>query len=263
MGRYDGRMPPKIVLIVPCFNEESRLPLQEFRKFAERELDCSFLFVNDGSNDGTEQMLAAVCDGSNEQFSYITCNTNLGKGGAVQRGFSSALERSPRYIGYWDSDLSAPLTELSRMAELLDAQDGSLLVMGTRERSANADIRRTKWRAFVGHSFRWFRNRLLGMRLTDTQCGAKLMRNCPEVCSAFATPFSTRWLFDIEILMRLKMSDIGQRQVVTMPLKQWADSGGSRVTFREMVRIVFELVTLAQIRHDRISTRVETLGSES
>ncbi|QDT07420.1 Poly-beta-1,6-N-acetyl-D-glucosamine synthase [Rubripirellula lacrimiformis] len=255
-------MPLKTVLIVPCFNEARRLPGEKFRDFALHHPDCSFLFVNDGSTDQTEAMLATVCDGASPQFDYINCGQNMGKGGAVHHGFLAASKRSPKYIGYWDSDLSAPLNELDRMIALMDAQPATTLVMGARERSATANIRRTRLRSIIGQTFRWLRNRLLDTDLTDTQCGAKLMRVCPPICCALQTPFLTRWLFDIEIIMRLQSSDPEPPEIVTMPLNQWADSGGSRVTFWEMIRIVFELASLVRIHRVKIVAPTGTLRSE-
>ena len=70
-----------IWLIVPCYNEATRLPREEFRRFAAAERGVRFLFVDDGSTDGTAQLvtdLAAEIGGT-----ALILPANSGKAEAV------------------------------------------------------------------------------------------------------------------------------------------------------------------------------------
>jgi len=47
----------QLTLVVPCYNEERRLDLDAFRSFDAGTDRIGFLFVDDGSRDGTRQLL--------------------------------------------------------------------------------------------------------------------------------------------------------------------------------------------------------------
>jgi hypothetical protein len=44
---------PRLVLVVPCYNEEQRLDTAAFEGFAAARPEVRFVMVNDGSRDGT------------------------------------------------------------------------------------------------------------------------------------------------------------------------------------------------------------------
>ena len=61
-------------------------------------------------------------------------------------------------------------------------------------------IRRHAWRHAFGRAAATAVALALGAPVYDTQCGAKLLRVTAEVPRLLATPFRTRWLFDVEAL---------------------------------------------------------------
>ena len=64
---------------------------------------------------------------------------------------------------------------------------------------------------------------MLHLSAYDTQCGAKIFK-LDAVTKAFAQPFVSRWIFDVEILLRL-----GRHRVVEHPLSVWCDVRGSKL----------------------------------
>jgi hypothetical protein len=106
----------KTWIVVPCYDEAKRLRTDEFARFTSQHPDVHFLFVDDGSTDGTrvriEQM--TVRKGS---VSLLTLAQNQGKAEAVRRGMNEAFERGAVYAGYWDADLATPLAGASRSGE--------------------------------------------------------------------------------------------------------------------------------------------------
>ena len=49
--------PADVLIVVPCYDEADRLPVACFRDFVDAEAGYRFLFVNDGSRDGTAEVL--------------------------------------------------------------------------------------------------------------------------------------------------------------------------------------------------------------
>ena len=85
----------------------------------------------------------------------------------------------------------------------------------------------------------------------DTQCGAKLFRNTPETRAAFAEPFISSWIFDVELLARLGKTGRSdatydtRRCVYEKPLLAWIDVAGSKIKLRDWVKAAGELVRIA------------------
>src|ERR1700746_3035978 len=71
-------------IIVPCFNEESRLRLDLFSGFLQSEQTIHFLFVNDGSRDGTLRLLRQFELEHPERVSVLDKHVNGGKAEAVR-----------------------------------------------------------------------------------------------------------------------------------------------------------------------------------
>jgi hypothetical protein len=87
----------------------------------------------------------------------------------------------------------------------------------------------------------------LGLRVYDTQCGAKIFRSTPLTRSLFAEPFITNWVFDVEILARMVAATRGpsfppvEEMIFELPLNEWADIAGSRVRPADFFRAIIEI----------------------
>ena len=104
---------PTLVLVVPCFNEEARLDRQAFLDFASSHPQTRLLFVNDGSDDGTPGILDGMRTQAPGALDVIHLPVNQGKAAAVREGVLAGLRRAPDLVGFWDADLSTPLTAVS------------------------------------------------------------------------------------------------------------------------------------------------------
>ena len=88
----------------------------------------------------------------------------------------------------------------------------------------------------------------LKLRVYDTQCGAKLLRNTESLRELFAEPFVSTWAFDVELLARV----LGTRdstaeadaQLWELPLQQWRDVAGSKVGALDLPRSLLELLRI-------------------
>ena len=70
----------------------------------------------------------------------------------------------------------------------------------------------------------------------DSQCGLKLFVADDILCEALRMPFATRWLFDVELFARIVSSE-AEYGIWEEPVLEWRETGGSKVTPREMIRI--------------------------
>ena len=94
------------------------------------------------------------------------------------------------------------------------------------------------------------------MPVYDTQCGAKVFAWPRPLRAALATPFRSRWAFDVELLDRLVHGSNGVPGVavdamVEVPLREWSHVGGSKLGVRQAVRAAVDLGRLAIARRRR------------
>ena len=122
------------LVIVPCFNEASRIPLKEFEGFLKSESaqDFTILFVNDGSSDGTAELLNKFAV-EWDHCQYLEIKKNQGKAEAIRYGVLNSQLSEYKYLAYWDADLATPLEELYRLKEYaLKTDPKPLMVLGSR-----------------------------------------------------------------------------------------------------------------------------------
>ena len=88
-----------------------------------------------------------------------------------------------------------------------------------------------------------------GQRLPfDTQCGCKFFVTSAEFVACLEQPFRTRWFVDVELLYRLRDAHGEAVRVLEVPLAQWRDIPGSRITGAEVFRIVVEVLRVRRLR---------------
>lgn len=228
-----------IYLIVPCFNESERLRLEVFQAYARESV--TILFADDGSRDDTATRIESYCR-KNSQMHLFRLTKNGGKAVAVQQAFQY-LEahfslQNDDWIGYWDADLSTPLSEVERMLRyaITFYQEPLDAIWGSRVYRLGSRIERSALRHYLGRVFATVIALALKVGSYDSQCGAKLFR-APAARKVFSEPFLSRWIFDVEILLRLQ-----EDRVVEYPLVYWADVPGSKVkVLKELFRVAWDI----------------------
>ena len=239
----------RTVVVVPCFNETARLDSEAFVSARVRHPELEFLFVDDGSSDGTGQVLERLAARDPAGVRVLSLGTNRGKAEAVRRGMQEAFASNPAIVGFLDADLATPIDELARMSGRL-ADPEVLVVLGSRVALLGRDIRRSARRHYAGRVFATVASLVLGLRVYDTQCGAKLFRTTPAVRDVFDRPFLSSWAFDVEVLARLvRLERRGafppvSRVVVEVPLRRWADVRGSKIGILDSLTAAAQLLVI-------------------
>jgi dolichyl-phosphate beta-glucosyltransferase len=246
----------RVTLVIPCYNEATRLDVDRFAGAALEGHALSLLFVDDGSSDETLQVLERIQKAAPERISVLPLRPNRGKPEAVRHGFLHALEgpldQAPDYLGFWDADLATGLEELPAFCRELEGHTNLDIVFGARVKLLGRSIERKAWRHYFGRCFATAVSQTLSLGVYDTQCGAKLFRVNNVLGQVFAKPFFTRWIFDVEILARYLAHfapsgvPIAER-VVELPLTAWRDVAGSKVGFSAGLRAFVDLARIHRV----------------
>lgn len=222
----------KALIIVPCYNEEQRLNIQEFERYTDR---YCFLFVNDGSSDGTAGLIQQH---ATDSMLLLDLKQNQGKAEAVRQGFLHALElpvtTNLEWIGFWDADLATPLSELDNFFTFREYfAPNAEVIMGSRVKRKGSTVERELMRHLLGRVFATVVDNMFKLGAYDTQCGAKLFKK--ELVPMFASePYISSWAFDVELLVRIR-----NKNIVEYPLVNWKDVAGSKL---KVSRIAFKIL---------------------
>lgn len=236
----------RTAIVIPCYQEEKRLDTEAFRSFLERTENLHLVFVDDGSTDRTRALLEALIHGHEQRANVLALPSNQGKSEAVRRGMlhALALDVPPRAVGYWDADLATPLESIREFEDILKARPEIEIVLGARVSLLGRDIKRKASRHYAGRIFATVASLTLNLPVYDTQTGAKLFRVTKRTADLFSRPFSSRWVFDVEILARY-ISDGGTaRGLYEHDLRAWSDIGDSKVRPSDFVRSVGEMLNI-------------------
>lgn len=236
----------KVLIIIPCYNEELRLPRESFGTYLKQaHTDVSILFVNDGSNDSTISVLNEMKDSFPNKIEVLDLQKNVGKAEAIRQGMLQSDISEPGYLGYFDADLATPLKEIDRLLEFTKRDEAPFFIMGSRIKLlGSTDIKRKLSRHYVGRIFATIVSNMLNLPIYDTQCGAKIIEK-KVAKNIFKEPFISKWLFDVELLFRLKKgyNNLNGR-IVEMPLKKWEDVAGSKIGFTYFLKAPIDLLRI-------------------
>lgn len=248
----------RTTVVIPCFNEASRLDAAELRRYLRADALTRFVLVNDGSTDGTLELLHDIAASAPDRVGVLDQQPNAGKAAAVRVGLIRALEDDDcNAVGYWDADLATPLSDIATLRAVLEAEPHVDIVLGSRVQLLGRLIERRPARHYAGRVFATFASLLLRMPVYDTQCGAKLFRANGSLRAALETPFATRWVFDVELLRRLVITrrEAGELPVEEatheVPLLRWRDVAGSKVRPTDFPRALGDLARIAATYGDR------------
>lgn len=224
-------------IIIPCYNEASRIAFSEFQNFIEKQTDIDLYFVNDGSTDDTQNIINSLAKlASNTKALHLA--KNVGKAEAIRQAVLQ-LDAAYKRIGYLDADLSTSLQEIERL-NAIAIKNNKPFVMGSRVKLVDTQIDRRLKRHYSGRIIATYIDTfILKLGIYDTQCGAKIIeyRLAKDL---FKQPFKTKWLFDVELILRAKLSygtSYCLDNITEIPLKTWKDIGKSKITGFDIMKL--------------------------
>ncbi|MBF2709017.1 glycosyltransferase [Flavobacterium soyangense] len=234
-------------IVIPCYNEEKGISINEYSIFLENNPEASICFVNDGSTDNTLEVLNVLKAKHPTQIQVLSLEKNSGKAEAVRAGINYCNQISKhQYIGYLDADLA---TTLEEFIELRNHLKGEIIFsFGSRIRKIGSTIERENSRFLIGRVVATFISNILDIKVYDTQCGSKLFtREISE--QLFQKEFISKWLFDVEIFYRM-IHLYGREKAIEkmkeIPLRLWVEKGDSKVKFTYGFKLWFDLFKISR-----------------
>ena len=159
-----------ISIIVPLYNEAESLPhLAQWidRVMQEHALTYEVVMVDDGSNDGSWQVIEAL-HAANPAYRGIKFRRNYGKSAALNTGFAAA---QGDIVVTMDADLQDSPDEVPEMRRMI-LEEGYDLVSGWKKKRYDSKLAKNLPSKFFNGTTRL----LSGIKLHDFYCGLKAYR---------------------------------------------------------------------------------------
>lgn len=235
----DGLVAGRISVVIPAYNEASRLPhavasIGDYLKATASEFEI--VVVDDGSTDAT----VAITEGLAADRPYlrlVRLGRNAGKGAAVKAGMLSA---TGDYVLFTDADQSTSIEHLGRLMKALE--DGFAIAIGSRSVDGAVVLRgQGHLRQTLGKIWGLLTKALVVRGYVDSQCGFKCFRRA-AVDAIFVAVTSRSVLFDAEVLL---LAGRAGMRVAEVPVT-WVHDPDTRIeyglrraiaTFGELLRI--------------------------
>ena len=110
---------PSFAVVIPMFNEQDGVRNCIERvcgELARLENRCALIAVNDGSRDGTAEILAGFAT-QNPLLIVVTHERNLGYGKALKTGTAQAIQTGFDYVLFMDSDMTNDPVDIAKFAD--------------------------------------------------------------------------------------------------------------------------------------------------
>lgn len=203
--------------------------------------DVEFLIVVNGSTDRTEDVVKSYAL-RYPQVRYVVEPGVVGKGGALMRGFVLA---KGDLVGFVDADGSTPPEAFEDLVTHIG--DAGVIIASRWRRGAKVSPKQPLLRRVASRVFNLLTRVLFGLHLTDTQCGAKLMRR-EALLQILPHLGITRWAFDVDLLFQMKRNGF---KVVEIPTT-WHDVAGSQVVVTSAAPEMFAALIRLRLIHSSL-----------
>jgi glycosyltransferase involved in cell wall biosynthesis len=234
---------PCLSVIVPCYNERDTVSTVLERVLAS-PWTAEVVVVDDGSTDGTRQVLADITD---ERVRVLLQPRNQGKGAALRRGFAEA--RAPLVI-VQDADLEYDPGEYGELVQPL-LHDDADVVFGSRFISSHPHRVLYYWHSVGNRFLTTLSNTFTNLNLTDMETCYKVFRR--EVIQAIDIE-EDRFGFEPEVTAKIAARREWRVYEMGISYRGRTYAEGKKIGWRDGLRAVWCI-----LKYSPASVRVRRL----
>ena len=162
-------------IVIPVFNEINFLHelFEQIKKFFNNE-HTEIIIVDDGSNDGSSNLLLKLKEKNDYKFSLkiIRLDINSGKGKAIQIGIKNS---NGEYVLLQDADLELDCKDAKEMFEIISTNKDIKCIFGSRYLSGKLKKNNYFFNNLVGKINSLIFNVFFSQSLSDVHCGLKIL----------------------------------------------------------------------------------------
>ena len=162
-------------IVIPVFNEINFLyKLFDQIKLYFNSENIEIIVVDDGSTDGSSNLLKEIKDKKNYKFTFklIKLDINSGKGKAIQTGIKNSVGE---YILLQDADLELDTKDAKEMYDMIKNNKDIKCIFGSRYLSGKLKKNNYFFNSLIGKMNSLIFNIFFSQSLSDVHCGLKIL----------------------------------------------------------------------------------------
>jgi dolichol-phosphate mannosyltransferase len=225
----------RALVIVPTYNERENISEVARRLFDAAGERVALLVVDDGSPDGTAEIVKQIAAGSNEVH-LIERAVKQGLGSAYRTGFAWAMDHGFEAVVEMDADMSHDPGDVPR---LLDALEDADLVIGSRYVPGGGTQNWGLPRRLLSRFGNVYSRAWLGYKVKDSTAGFRAYRTSWLREMDLSTVSSDGYAFQVEMTFRTYKAGKRIREVPITFVERTAGESkmSKRIVFEALLRI--------------------------
>jgi dolichol-phosphate mannosyltransferase len=228
------------LVIIPTYNEKENIE-RMVRKVFSLPVAFELLIVDDGSPDGTAQIVQNLQNEFGKKLHLLERKGKLGLGTAYIAGFKYAIQHKFDYIFEMDCDFSHNPDDLVNLFNAC-AKDGADLSIGSRYVKGGKVVNWPIDRILMSYFASLYVRLVLWINIHDTTAGFKCYkRNVLETINLDAIKF-IGYAFQIEMKYKVKKAGFKIKEVpITFTDRTAGESKMSKGIFKEAILGVIQM----------------------